>query len=645
MFRQLGTAGLLLVAVIALTACRGEKAEETPDSNTQTPVEVEATGEGVLVLRGDQPEALAVAEPVGLSQGQRVMVEDDGRVNIRLADILTAELFQPGEIGFEKLSLDEQAAAITLQQEGGVLLADFNPDDRRDHRLTLQTEFATVTTPGAQFMVVRERNAPVEWVIHLGQPEQQIGLKAGGITQTLRPDTARWVGPDAAPSEATPVDEKRLRAWFNSARDGKTDLTLSEVLFSPANLVATTEALPALPRTGQPFELERSEQGAVKLTLDSVGLFGDPGYGLEDCNGDGDEDLVVQAGKLLFDFRSLKARAMALDVTVVNRAEAGYGALWGVDPAGEELDRALLEAGPDESQTLSLRPQHPLHRAALAMVDGCFLGFSLTPPSSTGEPSEPRAAATVQPEGDVVVNILAEPEKPLSTRGQLEALPVGGDSEYGPIRIDGDPDDWNSLVARSGLDWTRFDTVTYDEACASRYPDSEAATDLLGQTHFAYDEQYLYVAFLVEDDGYVGYTGSDESYFLGDSPQLSLDIDLQGDIDEAGRSQDDWQVDFLPDLESPQVALWQLGPLVSRPFDEAQVAIASTETGYFLEAALPWQSFNVTPEAGDRLGLAANVNDNDTPGAGAQECIISTAPQRVWNDPTTWGVLLLRPTG
>jgi hypothetical protein len=124
--------------------------------------------------------------------------------------------------------------------------------------------------------------------------------------------------------------------------------------------------------------------------------------------------------------------------------------------------------------------------------------------------------------------------------------------------------------------------------------------------------------------------------------QLSLDLDLLGDFNEAGRSQDDWQVDFLPDAGSPRVGLWQLGSLTSRRFDEARVAVSLTETGYLVEAALPWRSFGVALQPGDRLGLAANVNDNDTPGRDTQECIISTAPQRRWDDPTSWGSLLLR---
>jgi hypothetical protein len=130
---------------------------------------------------------------------------------------------------------------------------------------------------------------------------------------------------------------------------------------------------------------------------------------------------------------------------------------------------------------------------------------------------------------------------------------------------------------------------------------------------------------------------------MGDSPQLSLDMDLQGDYSEAVRNQDDWQIDFLPDAAAPQVALWQLGSLSSRLFEEARVAVSLTPGGYLLEAALPWTSLGTSPQPGERLGVAANVNDNDTPGTNGQECIISSAPERQWDDPTTWGTLLLVP--
>jgi hypothetical protein len=126
-----------------------------------------------------------------------------------------------------------------------------------------------------------------------------------------------------------------------------------------------------------------------------------------------------------------------------------------------------------------------------------------------------------------------------------------------------------------------------------------------------------------------------------------LDVDLAGDFDENKVNEDDRQVDLLPGTDgpgdAPRVALWRLGPdrPTSQEFTEAMVAAAPTDSGYFLEAALPWKYMDFAPRPGARLGIAASVSDNDTPETNVQECMISTAPKRDWRDPTTWGTLIL----
>ena len=60
-----------------------------------------------------------------------------------------------------------------------------------------------------------------------------------------------------------------------------------------------------------------------------------------------------------------------------------------------------------------------------------------------------------------------------------------------------------------------------------------------------------------------------------------------------------------------------------------------------LETAVPWTALGVEPQPGLVLGLAASVSDDDTEAENDQECMISTAPNRDWQDPTTWGSLLL----
>jgi hypothetical protein len=349
-------------------------------------------------------------------------------------------------------------------------------------------------------------------------------------------------------------------------------------------------------------------------------------------------------------------RVRALDVTVINRNLPGNGAFWALDAAQNEIARQLFETEQAETQTLSLRSTQSYHSARLAMVDGCFVGFSLTPPTVTGTPAPPRAIVSAgQPEG-VVVNVLADSESEAAEpaddtgptgafraldRGQIEAIAV--DSQTEAIQIDGEVSDWNILNRPGRPGWTSFETIVYDEACSNRYSGQENLVDLSAQVRFAYDEQFLYMAFQVEDDGYVSYSGPAREYFLGDSPQLSLDMDLLGDFPDTARSEDDWQIDFYPDPTRPTAVLWQLASLSSREFEEASVAVSFEGADYFLEAALPWRSLGVTAQPGDRYGLAANVNDNDTPNTNAQECIISTAPERTWNNPTTWGTLLLQP--
>ncbi len=636
MLRHFGLVCLALLAGVAVACNAGRPAENPAESGPGITVEAEANGPGVFVRRGarGEAEALAVEQPIKLMVGEGVAVEPAGRATVRLPDLLTAELSGEGELILAQFSADDQAQEVTLRQRGGVLLAEFNPNQRREARLTLETGAASLTTAAAQFLVVQEVESRLTWLVNLGEGGDEIEVRGIAGSYPVASNTARWIDPAGAVSAEIPVDPKRLRGWYNSWQSQETVLSLAEVLLSPANLIAASGALPALPRLGQPFELGESESGSVRLTLDPIGLFGRPDYALADCNGDGSQDIVIRAGKLHFDFRPLLARVLALDVTVLNQAQPATAAVAGQGPGGTEVDRALLDAGPAESQTLYLRANQPFHTAELAMLDGCFMGFSLTPPTATGAPAEPRPALTAQPV-DAVVNILATPAARPADASQLAAMPV----KAGALQIDGRLDDWASL----GRDWTLISAVTYDQGCANRFPNSGRSTDLAGQVRFAYDDQYLYVAFQVEDDGYVGYTGDDMNYFLGDSVQLSLDMDLTGNFNEARRSEDDWQVDFLPEAESPRVGLWQLGSLAARPFDEAQVAVSLTETGYLVEAALPWNSFGVSPQPGDRLGLAANVNDNDTPGRNAQECIISTAPQRRWDDPTSWGSLLLRP--
>lgn len=634
-----------------LSACSltGSDSGLLPSPADPTLLRVEATGSGVTVVRNNVRESLADGEVSELNLTDRLVVEGLGRATVQRDALLTVELLQPGELTLQTLAEVGQFTEIDLAQSSGVALYSFNLNKTVDHQLTLETKFATITSTEARFLV-GQGGDNLEWIINLGQAADTLQVTANGVTESVSSGTARWLIFNQPPSEARSIDTGQLESWLAGLRVGQPSPTLNDLLFEPADLIGQMANLTTLPALDQPFTVGA---GQVTLTLDRLGLFGNPTYLLEDCDGDGSQEIRIEAGQVQFDFSEVLAQTQALDVTVINRSLPGNGALWGADADQNELARQLVGGGEGVAQTLSLRASQSFHSARLALVDGCLVGFSLTPPGSNDLAAPPRPIATVAPPSGVIVNVLATPEEegdapaagveadnPPREQTPLLALSLAG--RPNGLEIDGDPADWAALAGGDGA-WTRFATPVYDNGCANRFPGREALIDLSGQVRFAYDADFLYVAFQIEDDGYVGYSGLEQQYFLGDSPQLSLDMDLLGDYTDSGRSDDDWQIDFSPEPSAPRAVLWQLAALSSRNFEEARVASSFSGANYFLEAALPWRSLGATPQPGDQIGLAANVNDNDTPATNAQECIISTAPRREWNNPTTWSILVLQP--
>jgi len=239
--------------------------------------------------------------------------------------------------------------------------------------------------------------------------------------------------------------------------------------------------------------------------------------------------------------------------------------------------------------------------------------------------------------------------------GRMEAIPIGFNRFPNFLKLDGDPGDWYELMEMSGVAWTEIEHLASEfqtsQTCANRYPTlvtpDPSIADLAGRVAFAYNEAYLYTAFWVDDDGFVGYSGDDYRFFRGDAPQLLLDVNLPDDYAIDAVNDDDLQIDLLPGIKEvgriPQAALWQLQSLSARALSESQVAATSTESGYFVEAAIPWRTFNFAPEPGKTLGMVASISENDTPGNETQECMLTTAPKRNWRNPTSWGTLVLSP--
>ncbi len=169
------------------------------------------------------------------------------------------------------------------------------------------------------------------------------------------------------------------------------------------------------------------------------------------------------------------------------------------------------------------------------------------------------------------------------------------------------------------------------------------AGDLSASVMVEWDEDYLYVAWKVYDDKYVQISTGDEIY-LGDSVEVLLDTFVQSDYWYQYLNWDDVQIGASPGKNSvgnkPQAYLWF-------PSDRAGTTtkvIVGTKTfseGYRVTIGIPWKTLGVTPYTGARYGFAASVSDDDSKHGGSQQSMVSTSPNRILTDPTTWGDLIL----
>jgi hypothetical protein len=174
----------------------------------------------------------------------------------------------------------------------------------------------------------------------------------------------------------------------------------------------------------------------------------------------------------------------------------------------------------------------------------------------------------------------------------------------------------------------------------------DGSEDLTAAWYVAWDNENLYAAVDVIDDIHVQLNSSPQIY-RGDSLEMQLDVDLPGDRLQDRPSQDDYQLAFSPgDFVEVGPAVFRFqgnasGRMVEATGHNIMIAAQQSPSGYTMEIVVPWADLSVTPREGLVIGLALNANDNDTPGTAVQEVMMSTAPDRAYLDPTTWGTLTL----
>jgi hypothetical protein len=201
--------------------------------------------------------------------------------------------------------------------------------------------------------------------------------------------------------------------------------------------------------------------------------------------------------------------------------------------------------------------------------------------------------------------------------------------------IDGDAAEWAGLPVYSSPHLV-YTADTWD-----------GSDDLAASWQISWDDANLYLVVNVADDIHAQSQTGNQT-FLGDSVELQIDADRAGDYGPS-ISPDDYQLALSPgDFAGIPPSAFRFQGTAGGEMRDATtphsitVVAVSNGSGYVLEAAIPWRDLGITPAAGLVIGLAVNVNDNDRPGAAAQEMMKSSAPNRRFADPTTWGTLTLQ---
>lgn len=170
--------------------------------------------------------------------------------------------------------------------------------------------------------------------------------------------------------------------------------------------------------------------------------------------------------------------------------------------------------------------------------------------------------------------------------------------------------------------------------------------DLSAQVYLGWDATNLYLALQIRDDKHVVIT-SGRNMYLADDVELQFDANLAADFASTSLSSDDYQVGLSAGnfgTIAPNAYRW-----FPRAVEGSLSAVVAKgrqlSDGYTLEARIPWTVFGVVPVSGAKYGFAVSVSDDDQAGTAVQQSMISSVATRKLLNPTTWGTLVLAPSG
>ena len=341
------------------------------------------------------PQPLAAPASTQLLPGDGLNVDETGRAILRFSDFLTVEVLRDAALQIRELDISNRSALALLGQSGGAFVNDLTSTTTRlEHRVVVTSEFARITATGTKWLLVKERNTPLEWLIALDAAPNDLTVAANSIEKYAPTGVAYWIAPIGRPS--IPIHFLPVDGWLDDARNGQVTREIGDVLWEQADVITDTRSIGTYTET-----VASSGQTPPQVVLDDVILELHPDdpdrpYELRDCNDDGILDIYMDRGFIRFDFRGMRYRVRALDVQAVKSDQSDIS-LTAYNPNNEdiplgwdELDDQLLSIRTDMRLQATKPYQEPFHYAVLELNPGCFVGFSLTPPNADGSPGPPR---------------------------------------------------------------------------------------------------------------------------------------------------------------------------------------------------------------------------------------------------------------
>lgn len=237
-------------------------------------------------------------------------------------------------------------------------------------------------------------------------------------------------------------------------------------------------------------------------------------------------------------------------------------------------------------------------------------------PAATKTPIPPTATAIKPTNTAVKPTNTAVPPTPTPK----PVVSVTADFLSSAPKIDGDWSEWNATQYP-------IDKLVFGAGNWSGNADLEASF-MIG-----WDSNYLYIALKVHDDKFVQ-NSTKEYIYKGDSMEILL---LNGStIYQIGWTAGNSQVG-----EGLEAYRW-FPTSKAGSLNNVLLATKAGDGLYREELAIPWSDLGLTPANGATYRFAISVSDNDAAGTNQQQTMISNSPDRVLNDASSWGFLVLK---